>query len=73
MKRRTFLRHSTYVPGLALLETSSGGADGPMSSSGLAEWSLHNAIRSPLITNLGVPGIARSLFSVEKSESVNAK
>ena len=64
-------RHLFALPALASLRPGrSSAADGKFRTS-LAEWSLHKAIQSRLITNLDFPRIAREHFGIEGLEFVN--
>ena len=68
MRRRTFLA-SAAAPALAGLSFAQ-----PASKKfriSLAEWSIHRAIGSRLITNLDFPRIAREQFGIEGLEFVN--
>jgi L-ribulose-5-phosphate 3-epimerase len=71
--RRNFLRHAGLAAGLTGVSAP---AAAPQSAGrkfriSLAEWSLHRAIRSRLITNLDFPRIAREQFGIEGLEFVN--
>ena len=48
-----------------------GNVTGPRFQISLAEWSLHRAIQSRLITNLDFPRVAREQFGIEGLEFVN--
>jgi sugar phosphate isomerase/epimerase len=67
MKRRSLLKTSILAAGAAL----------PLRAApakfriSLAEWSLHKAIQSRMITNLEFPRIAREQFGIEGLEFVN--
>lgn len=69
MKRRSFLQTLASVPAIA-------GSPAPAAQASrfrisLAEWSLHRAISSRLITNMDFPRIAREQFGIEGLEFVN--
>jgi sugar phosphate isomerase/epimerase len=65
-------RHLFALPALASLRPGSSVAAGdPKFRISLAEWSLHKAIQSRLITNLDFPRIAREHFGIEGLEFVN--
>lgn len=71
MQRRSFLAAGAVAPFAA-----AGGASAQTSSAGklrisLAQWSLHKALQSRLITNLDFPRIAREQFGIEGLEFVN--
>ena len=73
--RRNFLRLSALI---GLTNSSLPSVAATLQSVGqgririsLAEWSLHRAIRSRLITNLDFPRIAREQFGIEGLEFVN--
>jgi L-ribulose-5-phosphate 3-epimerase len=74
MNRRNFLKRAGAVPGLAALPFSGSSAlaaaPGKFRIS-LAEWSIHKAIGSRMITNLDFPRIAREQFGIEGLEFVN--
>lgn len=60
------------TPGLAVgLRTFAGARGQPKLRISLAEWSLHRAMRSRLISNLDFPRIAREQFGIEGLEFVN--
>ena len=67
MKRRSLLKSSLLAAGAAL----------PLRAApakfriSLAQWSIHRAIQSRLITNLDFPRIAREQFGIEGLEFVN--
>jgi L-ribulose-5-phosphate 3-epimerase len=65
MDRRKLLGLGAGIPFLSL-----GQAAGKFKTS-LAEWSLHKAIQSRLMTNLDFPRIAREQFGIEGLEFVN--
>lgn len=65
MDRRKLLGLGAGLPLLSLAQ-----AQGKFKTS-LAEWSLHRAIQSRLITNLDFPRIARDQFGIEGLEFVN--
>ena len=67
MKRR----HLFALPALASLRPGRSSAAGGKFKTSLAEWSLHKAIQSRLITNLDFPRIAREHFGIEGLEFVN--
>jgi sugar phosphate isomerase/epimerase len=71
MNRRTFFK-SAAAPALAALPslTPAQGANAKFRIS-LAEWSIHRAIGSRMITNLDFPRIAREQFGIEGLEFVN--
>jgi L-ribulose-5-phosphate 3-epimerase len=73
MNRRRFLQNSVLVPGLSSLGLGRAPltAAEPKFRLSLAEWSLHRAIQSRLITNLDFPRIAREQFDIEGLEFVN--
>ncbi len=64
MQRRSLLT----LPGLSFLSAQ---AQSKKFKISLAEWSLHKAIQSRLITNLDFPRIAREQFGIEGLEYVN--
>jgi hypothetical protein len=64
MNRRSFLKSTALVPGLAPA------AERKFRIS-LAEWSIHKAIGSRMINNLDFPRIAREQFGIEGLEYVN--
>ena len=72
LNRRSFLRNTSLFAGL-----TSGSGTVPVRAAdkrfriSLAEWSLHRAISSRLITNLEFPRIAREQFGIEGLEFVN--
>jgi sugar phosphate isomerase/epimerase len=72
MKRRRFLASTAFAPLLTSLPrpAAAQGAK-PKFRISLAEWSLHKAIQSRLITNLQFPRIAREQFGIEGLEFVN--
>lgn len=72
MTRRNLLKGTAVVPGLA----AAGSWARPAAAQrkfriSLAEWSVHRAIRSRLITNLDFPRVAREQFGIEGLEFVN--
>jgi sugar phosphate isomerase/epimerase len=67
MTRRTLFGLGAVLPSLAFGQAG-GGKKMKIS---LAEWSLHKAIRSRLMTNLDFPRIAREQFGIEGLEFVN--
>jgi L-ribulose-5-phosphate 3-epimerase len=67
MDRRTLFQLAAAVPSLSFAQSP--GAKKFQTS--LAEWSLHRAIQSRLITNLDFPRIAREQFGIEGLEFVN--
>lgn len=74
MNRRGFLKNAACLPavaGLGLGTSSPGSGAEPRFRIGLAEWSLHVAIQSRLITNLDFPRVAREHFGIEGLEFVN--
>ncbi len=72
-RRRHFLQ-AGLAAGLAPLVPASSAAQAPARKFrvSLAQWSLHKAIQSRLITNLDFPRIAREQFGIEGLEFVNA-
>lgn len=70
MKRRTFLPSLAALPFLPPV-TPLPAAQAPKFKISLAEWSLHKAIQSRLMTNLDFPRIAREQFGIEGLEFVN--
>ena len=73
MNRRSFLRAVNALPVLTALPEWAK-AQTPAKKwfrISLAEWSLHKAIQSRLITNLDFPRIAREHFGIEGLEFVN--
>jgi L-ribulose-5-phosphate 3-epimerase len=69
MNRRTFLK-STGLATAPLASAPARAAEQKFRIS-LAEWSIHRAIGSRLITNLDFPRIAREQFGIEGLEFVN--
>ncbi len=72
MNRRTFIS----LPTAGLLAGAASASQAPAPAAkwfriSLAEWSLHRAIQSRLITNLDFPRIAREQFGIEGLEFVN--
>jgi len=67
MKRRALLKTSLLAAGTALPVRSAA----PKFRISLAQWSLHRAIQSRMITNLDFPRIAREQFGIEGLEFVN--
>lgn len=67
MNRRDLIKAAGMAPAAAAAQT---GGDKRFRIS-LAEWSLHRAIQSRLITNLDFPRIAREHFGIEGLEFVN--
>lgn len=67
MDRRTLFGLGAAIPTLSFGQA----AGGKKFKTSLAEWSLHKAIRSRLITNLDFPRIAREQFGIEGLEFVN--
>ncbi|MGE5569332.1 MAG: sugar phosphate isomerase/epimerase family protein [Rhodospirillales bacterium] len=69
MNRRNFLRSAGAfaVPFASAMNQAAGGKF----RISLAEWSLHRAIQSRMITNLQFPRIAREQFDIEGLEFVN--
>jgi L-ribulose-5-phosphate 3-epimerase len=63
MRRRSFLGTLAAVPALA--------APGKRFQISLAQWSVHRAIGSGMITNLEFPRIAREQFGIDGLEFVN--
>ena len=62
------------MAGMAPLAASAQTGSQPVSRKfkiSLAQWSLHKAIQSRLITNLDFPRIAREQFGIEGLEFVN--
>jgi L-ribulose-5-phosphate 3-epimerase len=74
MNRRSFLKSALAPAGLAGLSVgiASPQQNGRKFRISLAEWSLHKAIQSRMITNLEFPRIAREHFGIEGLEFVNA-
>ncbi len=70
MNRRHFLHTASGAAALPGLQVPARAAEKKFKIS-LAEWSLHRAIRSRLITNLDFPRIAREQFGIEGLEFVN--
>ncbi|MEZ5401960.1 MAG: sugar phosphate isomerase/epimerase family protein [Bryobacteraceae bacterium] len=70
MKRRHFLSAPMASLALPALAPAQAPAGKPFRIS-LAQWSLHRAIGSRLITNLDFPRIAREQFGIEGLEFVN--
>jgi sugar phosphate isomerase/epimerase len=68
MNRRRFLKSTALVPSLALAPAPAAEKRFRIS---LAEWSVHKAIGSRMITNLDFPRIAREQFGIEGLEFVN--
>jgi L-ribulose-5-phosphate 3-epimerase len=66
MRRREFLRNTLPVCALTAVNAAE-----PKFRISLAEWSLHRAIQSRMITNLDFPRIAREQFGIEGLEFVN--
>jgi sugar phosphate isomerase/epimerase len=70
--RRRFLRNSGLLAGVLAAGTP---RPAPAQAKGfkisLAEWSLHKAVQSRLMTNLDFPRIAREQFGIEGLEFVN--
>jgi len=74
MDRRTFL-NSAFAPAAAAglsFRNALALAAGARFRVSLAQWSLHKALQSRLITNLDFPRIAREQFGIEGLEFVNA-
>ena len=73
MNRRDFFKSAVVPAGLAGLSAGSAlaRASGGKFKISLAEWSLHKAIGSRLMTNLEFPRIAREQFGIEGLEFVN--
>lgn len=69
LSRRRLLAAGSMT-GLAAFLPSSKAAD-PKFRVSLAQWSLHRAIKSRLITNLDFPRVAREQFGIEGLEFVN--
>jgi len=67
MRRRSLLKGSLLAP----LWAARAAQGQPKFRISLAEWSLHRAIQSRLITNLDFPRIAREQFGIEGLEFVN--
>lgn len=67
MQRRSLLKGSLLAP----LWAARPAQGQPKFRISLAEWSLHRAIQSRLITNLDFPRIAREQFGIEGLEFVN--
>jgi len=74
MNRRNLLKSAGLAAGAAVLPPSVAQAQsgGQRFKISLAQWSLHKAIFSRLITNLDFPRIAREQFGIEGLEFVNA-
>ncbi len=68
MLRRSFLRTFAAAPAAAVPAIA---APSPAFRISLAEWSIHRAIGSRMITNLDFPRIAREHFGIEGLEFVN--
>lgn len=75
MNRRSFFRNSTALfagaAALPLAPAPLAAADAKRFKISLAQWSLHRAIQSRLITNLDFPRVAREQFGIEGLEFVN--
>jgi L-ribulose-5-phosphate 3-epimerase len=69
MQRRTFLQGSLLAPILGRIGPVC--AAEPRFRISLAEWSLHRAIQSRLMTSLDFPRVAREQFGIEGLEFVN--
>ncbi len=67
MQRRNFLKSLAALPGLGRLYAQAG----TKFKISLAEWSLHRALETRVITNLDFPRIARDLFGIQGLEFVN--
>ncbi|MBM3814792.1 MAG: sugar phosphate isomerase/epimerase [Acidimicrobiia bacterium] len=68
-------RHFLHLCGLTFATTTPGfpqGSTGKKLRISLAQWSLHKAIQSRLISNLDFPRIARDQFGIAGLEFVNA-
>jgi sugar phosphate isomerase/epimerase len=66
MERRSILQLAAGLPALAMAQLQSG-----KFKISLAQWSLHRAIQSGLMTNLDFPRVAREQFGIEGLEFVN--
>ena len=71
MNRRSFLKTTALAPGLAAPRPAPAASAPQKFRVSLAEWSIHRAIESRLITNLDFPRIAREQFGIEGLEFVN--
>ena len=71
MNRRSFLKTTALAPGLAAPRLAPAASAPQKFRISLAEWSIHRAIESRLITNLDFPRIAREQFGIEGLEFVN--
>lgn len=74
VNRRYFLGYLSTLAGLVSSQTLRGEPVRPAAGKlqvSLAQWSLHRAIRSGLITNLDFPKVAREQFGIEGLEFVN--
>lgn len=74
MNRRQFMNTVGVLPlvsGIPLTALQNNTAPAKWFRTSLAEWSLHKAIQSRLITNLEFPRIAREHFGIEGIEFVN--
>ena len=71
MNRRSFLKTTALAPGLAAPRPAPAAPTPQKFRISLAEWSIHRAIESRLITNLDFPRIAREQFGIEGLEFVN--
>jgi len=67
MNRRTLLGLGAALPTLGFAQATAG----KRYQISLAQWSLHRAIRSRLMTNLDFPRVAREQFGIEGLEFVN--
>jgi sugar phosphate isomerase/epimerase len=71
MQRRSFLAAAGVAPFAARAEAQTVAQGARKFRISLAQWSLHKAIQSRLITNLDFPRIAREQFGIEGLEFVN--
>ncbi|MBK7930902.1 MAG: sugar phosphate isomerase/epimerase [Bryobacterales bacterium] len=72
MNRRHFLTAPALAPAAALLSQSQAAAQSRKFKISLAQWSIHKAIQSRMVSNLDFPRIAREQFGIEGLEFVNA-
>lgn len=72
MNRRDIFRSLPFAFLPALSRSAAAQTGAPKFKISLAEWSLHKAIGSRLMTNLEFPRIAREQFGIEGLEFVNA-
>lgn len=71
MNRRNFLMSAAAPLAAALPSATPAQTPGPKFRISLAEWSIHRAIESRMVTNLDFPRIAREHFGIEGLEFVN--